>query len=96
VHGPLALRTLAALVRKADSDAVRVNAIKELLERGYGKSNMVQEVSVRGAIGSYDVSKLMHISDAELAALEATLARVAAGLAGSSAAGDDPGGDSEA
>ena len=96
-HGPLVLKTLAALVKKADCDAVRVSAGKELLERGYGKSNIpVQQVSVRGTIGRYDVSKLADLSDEELADFAATLARIDSGLAGSPAAGDDPDGDSEA
>lgn len=37
-YGPEAIRELARLARKASSEAGRVAAIKELLDRGYGKS----------------------------------------------------------
>lgn len=38
VHGPLAIKELARLAVEAESEAARVAAIKELLDRGYGKS----------------------------------------------------------
>jgi hypothetical protein len=34
----MAVRELARLAREAESDAAKVAAIKELLDRGYGKS----------------------------------------------------------
>lgn len=37
-YGPAALRELARLCREAESEAARVSAIKELLDRAYGKS----------------------------------------------------------
>lgn len=36
-HGPVAIRELARLAQKAESEAARVAAIKELLDRAYGK-----------------------------------------------------------
>ena len=38
VHGPKAIKELARLALEADTHAARVAAIKELLDRGYGKS----------------------------------------------------------
>lgn len=37
-HGPAAIRELVRLMTEAESDAARVAAIKELLDRAYGKS----------------------------------------------------------
>jgi hypothetical protein len=37
-YGAEAIKMLVELARDAESDAVRVSAIKELLDRGYGKS----------------------------------------------------------
>jgi len=38
VHGAIAVAELARLATKAESEAARVAAIKELLDRGYGKA----------------------------------------------------------
>jgi hypothetical protein len=37
-YGPLALKELARLLRKAESEQARVAAAKELLDRAYGKA----------------------------------------------------------
>lgn len=37
-HAPAAITELARLATKAESEAARVSAIKELLDRAYGKS----------------------------------------------------------
>lgn len=37
-HSPEAFKELARLAEKAESEAVRVQAIKEILDRAYGKS----------------------------------------------------------
>lgn len=37
-HAPAAVKELARLAEKAESEAARVAAIKELLDRGYGKA----------------------------------------------------------
>jgi hypothetical protein len=37
-YGPAALKELARLAEHAESEAARVSAIKELLDRGYGRS----------------------------------------------------------
>lgn len=37
-HGPAAIATLARLAKSADSDAAKIAAAKELLDRGYGKA----------------------------------------------------------
>ena len=37
-HGATAIRTLAKLMVSADSDAAKIAACKELLDRAYGKS----------------------------------------------------------
>jgi hypothetical protein len=41
VYAPECVETLIGLVRASDSDAARVSAIKELLDRGYGKASLV-------------------------------------------------------
>lgn len=37
-HGPDAIKTLATLAKSADSDAAKIAACKELLDRAYGKA----------------------------------------------------------
>lgn len=37
-HTPAALKTLVTILKDSESDAARVSAAKELLDRGYGKS----------------------------------------------------------
>lgn len=37
-HGPAAIQTLAKLAKSADSDAAKIAACKELLDRAYGKA----------------------------------------------------------
>lgn len=37
-HGPAAIQELVRLMREAESESARVGAIKELLDRAYGKS----------------------------------------------------------
>lgn len=37
-YGPRMIMHLAAIAEKADSESARVSAIKEILDRGYGKS----------------------------------------------------------
>ena len=37
-HGPDAIKTLARLVVEADSDAAKIAACRELLDRAYGKA----------------------------------------------------------
>ena len=39
-YGPTAIAKLAYLVEHAESDAAKVSAIKELLDRAYGKATM--------------------------------------------------------
>lgn len=41
VHGAAAIEELVRIATKADNDTTRVAAIKELLDRGYGKSTTV-------------------------------------------------------
>ena len=38
-YGPEALETLAVIMRDSDSDAARVSAARELLDRAYGKAS---------------------------------------------------------
>lgn len=51
-HAPTAMRELARLATKAESEAARVAAIKELFDRGFGKAKQSVEVdgSVTGAV----------------------------------------------
>lgn len=41
-HTPAALKTLVSVMEASDSDAARVSAAKELLDRGHGKSPQPQ------------------------------------------------------
>ena len=41
-HTPAALKTLVSVMQASDSDAARVSAAKELLDRGHGKSPQPQ------------------------------------------------------
>jgi hypothetical protein len=41
-HTPAALKALVSIVGKSESDAARVSAAKELLDRGYGKAPQPQ------------------------------------------------------
>ena len=50
VHAEIAIRELARLAVSAESEAARVAAIKELLDRGYGKS--AQSVTGEGGEGA--------------------------------------------
>jgi len=43
VHTPRAILILADIMEKSDSDPARVAAIKELFDRGHGKSAMAPE-----------------------------------------------------
>lgn len=43
VHTPRALQILADIMEASESDAARVAAVKELLDRGHGKSRMSEE-----------------------------------------------------
>ena len=57
VHGPAAVLQLAALAKKAESEAARVAAIKELLDRAYGKAAQAVQMSGpdNGPIQTQDV-----------------------------------------
>lgn len=45
-HGPEAIRTLSVLMKTADSDAAKIAAAKELLDRAYGKSTQQVDANV--------------------------------------------------
>ena len=45
-HAPKAIVELARLALKARSETARIAAIRELLDRGYGKSRQSMEVSI--------------------------------------------------
>ena len=62
-HAPAAIAELARLATGAESEAARVAAIKELLDRGYGKS--AQPVTGEGGEGPVQFQKVeMVIVDA--------------------------------
>jgi hypothetical protein len=44
-HAPVAIAELARLAKKAKNESTRVAAIRELLDRGYGKSRLGIEVT---------------------------------------------------
>ena len=59
-HTTEAIAELARLATKADSEAARVAAIKELLDRGYGRSTQAMQVEL-GSLGEFS-----RMSDEEL------------------------------
>lgn len=78
---PAAVKELARLAVKAESEPARVSAIKELLDRGYGKAT--QAIEHTGAVGTYDLTK---VKDADLDSLETILR--AASVTGGGAGGE--------
>jgi hypothetical protein len=44
-HGPAVIGELARLALKARSESARIAAIRELLDRGYGRSRQAMEIS---------------------------------------------------
>lgn len=67
-----AMKTLAEVAGKGESESARVAASIAILDRGYGKP--LQAVAHSGAVGSYDLSR---VSDADLERLEAILGPIA-------------------
>jgi len=55
-HAAIAIAELARLAIKAESEAARVAAIKELLDRGYGKS--AQPLTGEGGEGPVQYQKI--------------------------------------
>lgn len=70
-YGPEALKELARLSKKATSEAARVAACREILDRAYGKAT-------QSFTGSLDID-VSNLSDAKLEQLEAILTEAAAG-----------------
>lgn len=62
-HTPAALRTLAKVMADSDSDAARVAAAKELLDRGHGKAP--QAITGEGGSGP-----VQHVHRVELVDLK--------------------------
>jgi hypothetical protein len=60
-YGPAAIGELARLATKAESETAGVAAIKEILDRAYGKSTITADVNVKRDV--------RHLSDNELAAI---------------------------
>jgi hypothetical protein len=83
-YAPAAMKELARLSVKAESEQARVSAIKELFDRGLGKAT--QTVQHSGTVGTYDLTKA---TDDDLDSLETVLARIAI-------AHGDQGGEGEA
>lgn len=45
-YGPAAIKTLSILMKTADSDAAKIAACKELLDRAYGKATQNVDANV--------------------------------------------------
>ena len=58
-HGKSAIRTLVDLMNDGQNDSVKIQAAKELLDRGYGKSAIVADINV--------THEIVDVTDAELA-----------------------------
>lgn len=78
-----AMRTLASVSERGESESARVAASIAILDRGYGKPP--QAVRHSGTLGTYDLSQL---SDEQLESLETILGPLAV-------AGGDTGGEDE-
>lgn len=86
-YAPAAMKELARLSVKAESEQARVTAIKELFDRGFGKST--QAVQHSGAVGTYDLTKA---TDADLDSLESVLLRIAVAQGDKGGEGSEGGG----
>jgi hypothetical protein len=76
-YGEEAIATLARIMRTSDNDADRTNAIKELLNRGYGRApNPVHLAGWNG--GPLGADFIKNMSNEELDALIPRLAAAAA------------------
>lgn len=82
-HTSVALTALVDIAKKGESESARVAAANALLDRAYGKPTQSHEH--KGAIGTYDLTKL---SDDELDRLESILGPLAL-------SGGDPSGEGE-
>lgn len=47
-HGPWALKQIRALAENAETEQVRFSALRELLDRGYGKPPQYSEIGSKG------------------------------------------------
>ena len=47
-HGPWALKQIRALAEHAETEQVRFSALRELLDRGYGKPPQYSEIGSKG------------------------------------------------
>jgi hypothetical protein len=86
-HAPAAMKELGRLAVKAESEQARVSAIKELFDRGFGKST--QAIQHSGAVGSYDLTK---VSDDDLERLETILGPLAVADGDQGGEGEEGGG----
>jgi hypothetical protein len=68
-HAGVALATLVKLLKTAKTDAVRLGAAREILDRAYGRP--IQALQIDGAFAT---RKLSELSDTELAEVAARLA----------------------
>jgi hypothetical protein len=82
-HTDVAMKALADIAAKGESESARVAASNSILDRAYGKP--VQAVQHSGAVGTYDLTK---VSDDDLDRLEAILGPIAL-------AGGDQGGEGQ-
>jgi hypothetical protein len=86
----------AAFTQEGGNSTIIIFGLKNAGRAGPGEEEEwadKTDVNLKGAIGTYDASKLAGLSDEELAAFSAILARIATGVAPS---GGGEGGDSEA
>ncbi len=84
-HAPSAMKELARLALKAESEQARVAAIKELFDRGYGKASQSHEHTGAGG-GPITTLDLTKATDEQIAAIEAIFGPLAE-------SGDGDGGD---
>lgn len=68
-HTPDAIATLVHLMKRGQSEAARIMAARELLDRGHGKPREYHDVT------HHTKPDLSRLNDAELAALEAIVAK---------------------
>jgi hypothetical protein len=73
IHGPDAIAELARLALNSEHDAVRVMAIRELLDRGYGKSRQSIDIDLDVEGGITTVIVLPHNGREDFPVIDATV-----------------------
>lgn len=75
-HAEVAMKTLAEIAAKGESETARVSAANAILDRGFGKPPQAHQHTGRGG-GPIETVNLSKLSADELTALESVFGRLA-------------------